>query len=210
MKLLALAAVANLLFPAPTAPSPVNRAKEPGVVITRDGHAHLYLVGEINNESVRELVTQIVQANARQAVQIDMFINSPGGSVMSGIVLAQIMEESPAPIVCTVDGMAASMAFYVLQSCSVRQMTKRSVLMAHEPWVGSDGPLTRSGAEETAAQLKAITKMIVEHCAARMSISVAELLHRIDNKNWWIEWEEAVKVGAVDKVLDPPNKALKR
>lgn len=157
-------------------------------------------VGVVDGESVDEAILLLRRAVAAGAKAIVIEINSPGGHVNAGFLLARAIEDSPVPVACVVDGEAASMGFYLLQSCDVRLMTRRSVLMIHEPSFGG----VRGTPEElrqAADALKAIAQAMAEHCAAKMKITVEELKARTDNKDWWMEWREALHVGAVDDVV---------
>lgn len=168
----------------------------------------LLLDDMVSEEMVTRLIKQIQEANKKNAPYIEMLIDSPGGSVFDGIKLARAMETSEVPVVCIVDGMAASMAFYLLQSCGIRMMTKRSVLMAHQVSAGV-GTLDPQTAASAAEALKAIDESMAEHAAARMKISVKEFLQRTHALEWWFNWRDATKYGAVDEVLESPNKALR-
>jgi ATP-dependent protease ClpP protease subunit len=95
---------------------------------------HIVLSTEIDSEVAEQTVAIFTMINAEPdrfpAVLFE--INSPGGSV-AGFRIAKALEDSEVPVVCVVDGLAASMAFYILQSCDTRLMTGHSLLMAHEP-----------------------------------------------------------------------------
>lgn len=131
-------------------------------------------------------------------------IDSLGGDVYAGFRMAKAIEAAHAGTVCVVDEMAASMAFYILQSCGSRFMTKRASLMVHEPHMASAlyiGELIEY--QNYYNELKASADAMVEHEAKRMKISVADLSQRIARSaQWWMNWREAWQWGAVDAVVE--------
>lgn len=168
--------------------------------------SHRLLFNEsVEDETVDALIGSINAANNRGDKRIVIEINTPGGSVWAGMRLAKAIEESPAPVTCVVDGMAASMGFYILQSCHTRVMTRRSLLMTHQPATGGllYGPAEKY--EGLAELLRKLSHAMVEHMAARMKISVADFEKRIDGKDWWLTNDEAVAVGAVDALVHKPS-----
>lgn len=159
---------------------------------------------DVSEQSVNQAIQYLEQANAEGAKTIVMLLNTPGGSVLDGWRLARAMEDSPAPVVCVVDGWAASMGFYLLQSCDVRLMTKRSMLMAHEPSIRGGGG-NEHDYREMAVLLEKMNRALAEHAAARMQMTVAQFMARIQNTDWWMNWDEALAVGAVDGVTERPR-----
>ena len=66
-------------------------------------------------------------------------INSPGGSVVQGIEMANAIKNSKAKIVAHVTGIAASMASVIACACDEIQMEEASFLMIHDPWTYAEG-----------------------------------------------------------------------
>jgi len=159
---------------------------------------------EISETTALQTIDSIEEANnTNEAKSIVLVIDSPGGSIPAGWAIVKAMEKSKAPITCVVDGTAASMAFVVLEGCDIRLMTPRSQLMMHEAAVivqeFRGQPTVWSN---IASALKTITRAMVEHCAAHMKISPDELEAKIiHGQEWWMNWKEAVAVGAVDDTL---------
>lgn len=171
---------------------------------------------DVSAASVKVAIELIDAANDGGAETIVIEFDTPGGSVMAGQRLAKAIERSKAPVVCVVDGMAASMGFYLLQSCDTRVMTKRSILMAHEPAISTQVSGKEYAYEEIAEVLRKINRAMAEHIAGRLGMSVEAFMARIANTEWWMNWDEALKVNAVDfvilnidEVLVPLRKELK-
>lgn len=158
--------------------------------------------GVVNADSVDAAVTDLRVAVAAGAEAIVLTIDTPGGSVFDGIRLAKVIEAAPVPVYCVVDTLAASMGFYLLQSCDVRLMTRRAMLMAHAP--SGAGP-QRGNAEDfevIVQRLRALEKALSEHSCRRLKMLPGECAARMGGgRELWLTWAEALDVGAVDAVV---------
>jgi len=163
--------------------------------------AKAFFHDEINEESAGKTIEFLHQAplNGFDVVVIEW--NSPGGEVLSGFELAKAIEDSIIPVVCVVDGQADSMAFYILQSCHVRLMTRRSMLMVHKARIGGAPSIDPIVNANRKILLDALNFAMAEHITERMCITRDELLEKISVLDWWMNWEDALKVGAVDGVV---------
>jgi ATP-dependent protease ClpP protease subunit len=157
---------------------------------------------EVDDESTDATITLLSQAVKAGARAIVIEFNTPGGSVNAGFKLAKAIEQSPIPVHCVVDGQAASMGLYLLQSCTTRTMTSRSILMAHEPAIGVaqfyGSKWKWFGVYEL---LRTMAAAMNHHMSQRMNISYEEFCKRIDGKEWWMASDEALAVAAVDSVI---------
>lgn len=157
---------------------------------------------EVDGESVYGFVEALKTAEESGAQRIVVMIHSPGGSVFAGMEMARAIENSPATIVCVVDGMAASMGAYILQSCDERVMTKRSLLMFHQPLVGGAGGHAHE-LRKTADLLEKLGRALIAHMAARSALTAEELEAKLeDGFQWWMNWDHALVHGFVDRVSD--------
>jgi ATP-dependent protease ClpP protease subunit len=159
-----------------------------------------HVLGAVDEESVAEAIKYLDAAKERGDKSVVLKISSPGGSVFDGFELAQHIEDLGIPVHCHVQGMAASMGFFILQSCTTRSMDRRAILMAHEPSVGGliSGNETRF--RNIAERLKSITTALVEQTCKRLRLTPAQFRAKIDSgREWWFNVDEAVLVGAVDR-----------
>ena len=196
--------------PAPAAPEPVP---PPAAVQTGPNIPHAIL-GEIDKESSKAAIQFIEESNEGKANAIILEINSPGGSVRAGFLLAKAIEHSESPVVCVVDGEADSMAFAILQSCQLRVMTKRSSLMWHQPslsgnFSGQEDDWKQLG-ENAANALRAVNKALAQTIAARLGMPVKDLMSKTNHgREWWLDSDQALKVNAVDMV-EPSVKTVEQ
>jgi ATP-dependent protease ClpP protease subunit len=178
---------------------PLNASAKPVPIVP-----HISLSATIDSDIADqfEAIFDIIDSNkAVSAVLVE--INSPGGSVDDGFRIAKRIENAKVPVFCVVDGLAASMAFFILQSCDFRYMTDRSVLMAHEP---STAALLRGQQDDwrtigknLADSLKAFSQAMARHITKRLNISYEQFLNLISHgKELWLDKEGSLEIGAVD------------
>lgn len=95
---------------------------------------------------------------------IDIAINSPGGSVVSGFLFVNTLEAIRAKGIrlrCFVNGIAASMAFQILTHCDERYSLSRSFLLWHRVRTSLQGPITAPLAELLVSDLQSIDDVII-------------------------------------------------
>ncbi len=127
-------------------------------------------------------------------------IHSFGGVIDSGEKMIDAIENAGIPTVCVADHKAMSMAFYILQACDRRLMTKRTVLMIHEPAGGARGNATQMGM--IADYLTKTHRAILEMAARKMDLSVDQIIAKAGPTAWFLTWQEAVDHKAVDGTVD--------
>lgn len=159
------------------------------------------LSGEITAVKVEPLIAALraIPDMTVKPAAIFIEIDSEGGEVDAGFALTKAIEASPVPVICIVDGQAASMAFYILQSCDVRAMTPRSSLMMHQ--VTLIGAIKASNIKTLQKQVETYNKAMVGQCSAKMKLPANEIADKIADGDWWMGADEALMVGAVDSVV---------
>lgn len=156
----------------------------------------------VTAETAKSLINTLEKANEIGVKAIVLVLDSPGGSVPAALDIVKAMENSRAPVICIVDGQAASSGFYILQGCSARFMTRRSTLLAHEPFfVAQEVSLTRAELARLAKRQDIMAKAWVEHAGAKLTIGPRGLAKKIRGQDWEMNWAEALEVKAVDDVL---------
>lgn len=162
------------------------------------GVPYLEFDREVSGSSVGMAMQWLEENRDEKVVVIEW--DSPGGSVFAGFALSKAIAKHPATVVCVVDGMAASMAAYLLESCDVRLMTRDSLIMFHEPSASGAGKAGEF--EELARTLRAINEALVAHCVAKMNITEEEFVEKTDGKDWWLSYKKALEFRAVDGVVN--------
>lgn len=172
-----------------------------------DGFRRLTLNAAVDDGSVRPLIKALSDIKGIKGFILE--IDSGGGSVTAGFGLSKAIENAGVPVHCFVDGEGMSMAYYILQSCTTRSMTKRSILMIHAPAIHGGGGGNSNTWMTIAEQSRSMQIALIEHCVAKMKISNADLAAKIEVRPWWINWDEALKVGAVDHIINGFKDELK-
>lgn len=173
-----------------------------GVSEIINGIQHFSLQGEINQHSAKQFAADIsTMSLMANAYVVD--INSIGGEVIHGHSMSMNIEFLGPNTYCIVDGEGDSMALYILQSCPVRLMTKRSILLLHgvkftDLKTTGDKHYYQSLSDE----LRTTEKGLVEQYCGRMKPSKKEILKMIDGRDIWLDWEKALNIGAVDRVVN--------
>ncbi|MDB5285757.1 MAG: ATP-dependent Clp protease proteolytic subunit [Mucilaginibacter sp.] len=137
-------------------------------------------------------------ADAKRDIQI--YINSPGGSVYAGFGIYDTMQFIAPDVATICTGMAASMASVIL--CAGKQ-GKRAALphsrvMLHQPSGGAQGQA--SDIEIAAKQVTKIKKELYEIIAQHSGQSY-EKVHAVSDRDHWMIAHEAKEFGMIDEVL---------
>jgi ATP-dependent protease ClpP protease subunit len=180
-------------------------AQMKGIVPTQDPNyvPRIGFDGEVDAESVEATISIMAAVTSAGAKAVVIEFNTPGGEVNAGFKLAKVIEESPIPVYCVVDGEAASMGFYLLQSCNVRLMTRRSSLMAHQPAIYGQAGGPEVAWKNISEALRVMARGMTEHMAHRMNVSADFMEAKIaGGAMWWFDWREALNTNAVDGVCD--------
>lgn len=153
--------------------------------------------GPIQPESVSDFLSKSSKIDSND---IYIYISSPGGSVMEGMKIVDIiksLEKAGKNISCISD-FSASMAFIILQSCPRRLATFSSVLMQHQMSLGIEGDI-----ENINTYLNFIKQIDIELNklqADRIGLSEENFKRKIEN-DWWIHGPDAKKNFVVDDIV---------
>lgn len=160
---------------------------------------------DVDDNSVHYLKTKLTEFEADSAVkEVWLRINSHGGSVEAGFDLIQAFDHYKKPLTCVVDVRAWSMGMSVLQGCPKRLMTRRSSLMMHEVLVqGMNG--NQHDMIDAASTTRVLTESLIQLAAERLKIKADSIREKITGRQWWIDADEALDVGAIDSFIDPKD-----
>lgn len=139
-------------------------------------------------------------ASTDPKADISMYLNTPGGSVSAGLGIYDTMQ-LVAPDVATIcTGMAASMGSVLLCAGATgkRSILPHSKVMIHQPMGGARGQASDILIE--AKEIEKIRKELYE-IISHHSGQPFEKVFSDSDRNFWMDAEEAVKYGMVDKIL---------
>lgn len=140
---------------------------------------------------------------------INIYINSPGGSVSSGLAVYDTMQYIRPEISTICIGMAASMAAVLLAGGTKGKRTAlpNSRIMIHQPWGGVQGTATDISiqAEEILRMKKRINEIIAHNCGRAV-----ELVEKDTERDYYMSSEEAKTYGLIDNILFKKAKIEKK
>ncbi len=155
---------------------------------------------------VTDYVANIIQAqllfleSADPAKDIQIYLNSPGGSVYAGLGIYDTMQYISPDIATTCTGMAASMAAVLLAAGAEgkRSALKHSRVMIHQPMGGAEGQV--SDIEITFNEIVKLKKELYDILAHHTGKDYAQI-EKDSDRDYWMTSSEAKEYGMVDRVL---------
>lgn len=159
---------------------------------------HVVLRGPIDNKKASNIVNQLV---SMKSDEIFLYIDSPGGSVLSGLQIVQTMEslQKSGIIINTIANNAASMAFIIHQAGTNRYVRPWSVLMQHQMSYSNYGPYHNVKSREYL--MDKLYMQLLEKQARRANTTSEEFKSLVAHDMWLLGYE-AVEKNYSDKVVD--------
>ena len=159
------------------------------------------LGGEVTDESANLIVAQLLFLQSQDAKKpINMYINSPGGSVTAGLAIYDTMQFISCPVATYCIGQAASMGAVLLTAGAKgkRFSLPNARIMIHQPWGGAEGKA--SDIEITAREILRLKEMLNGILAAHSGKKLEDVVRDTD-RDHFMSAEEARSWGLIDDVL---------
>ncbi|MEN6349280.1 MAG: ATP-dependent Clp protease proteolytic subunit [Syntrophomonas sp.] len=168
----------------------------------------IYLSGVINEGTAENVCKEIIEYNIKGNInQVQMVINSPGGTCTAGFSIIDIMEWSNIPIYTTGLGIIASMGLLIFMAGEKghRVITPRTSILSHRfsaMNMGNHSQLIAGRREEDM-----LHERILNHYMTYSNIKDRKELEKylLRDVDTWLSTEEAVQLGIVD-VVEPMKK----
>ena len=161
----------------------------------------IFLDGEINDETADLVVAQMLFLEAEDPKKdINLYINSPGGSVTAGLAIYDTMQYIK-PDVCTICmGQSASMAALILAGGAKgkRMILPSARVMIHQPWGGVEGQ--SSDIAIHAKEILRLKKLSIEILSRHTGKDQQEIAQDVE-RDYFMTAPEAKKYNIVDDVL---------
>lgn len=154
--------------------------------------------GDPNGLTAQAFETQLSNLDVKR---IDLRLNSRGGDVFDGIAIHNALQQHPATVHVTVDGVAASIASVIAMAGDRITMARGSQMMIHEGFTAMVG--NAEVMEKTAKLLNKTSDTIAGFYAARAGGSVSQWRQRMRSETWYSA-EEAVAAGLADDTTPAP------
>ncbi len=165
----------------------------------------IFLGTEINDQVSDSLVAQLLFLEAEDpSKDIQIYINSPGGSVTAGLAIYDTMQQINPDIVTICFGVAASMGAFLLSGGTKgkRLALPNSRIMIHQPLGGAQGQAVEIEiqAKEILYLKKTLNNLLCEHTGQPLEKIVEDT-----ERDYFLSPSEAVNYGLIDKVIKNDN-----
>lgn len=160
----------------------------------------IILTGEIDDNVASSVVGQLLYLDSLNHNDISLYINSPGGSITSGMAIYDTMNfiKSKVSTICL--GMAASMGAFLLSSGEKgkRFCLPNSEVMIHQPLGGAQGQATEI---KIAAEHILKIKQKMNQILAQNTNQPLEVIELDTERDHYLSASEALEYGIIDQIL---------
>ena len=170
----------------------------------------VFLGSEINDQVANAIVAQLLFLETDNPdADINLYINSPGGSVTAGMAIYDTMNYVRCQVRTVCIGMAASMGAFLLMAGEKgkRLALPNSEVMIHQPSGGAQGQATDVRIQ---AEWLLKTKKKMNRLMADMTGKPLEILEQDVERDHFMSAEEALAYGIIDEIYQPQPKSGKR
>lgn len=162
----------------------------------------IFLWGVVDDKSAKDITARLLYLEAIDpGKEITFYINSPGGMVVSGMVIYDTMKMISSPVSTVCMGMAASMGSILLSGGTKgrRFIFPHGEVMIHQPSGGGQG--TSADLEIMAEQIRKTKEMGAKLLADNCGQTVEKVMKDFD-RDYWMDAKESVAYGIVDGIID--------
>src|SRR5499433_2088832 len=162
----------------------------------------VFLAGPVEDSMASLICAQLLHLEAENPKkEIQMYINSPGGVVTSGLAIYDTMQYIRSPVVTLCMGMAASMGSFLLMAGEKGQRIAlpNSRIMVHQPSGGYSG---KASDIERHAEDIIKTKRRLNEIYAKHTGQPVEVIEKTLDRDYFMTAEEAKTFGIVDHVYE--------
>ncbi|HKZ69842.1 MAG TPA: ATP-dependent Clp protease proteolytic subunit [Anaerolineales bacterium] len=161
----------------------------------------------INDQIANVIVAQLIYLNTEDPEkEIQMWINSPGGQIYSGLAIYDTMQNVSCPVATFAVGVTASFGTVLLAAGTKghRYALPNATIHMHQPLGGVQGQATdiEIQAKEILRLKEKINDIFVHHTG-----QPREVIERNSERDFWLDAGGAQKYGLIDNILTPPEKA---
>ena len=165
----------------------------------------IFLGSEIDDELANQIIGVMLYLDEEDSSKpIYLYINSPGGSVISGLAIFDAMQLIKSEVITINLGLAASMGSFILAAGSKgkRLALPSSRIMIHQPMGGAQGQAQDIKVE--AAQIMRIRDNLVKMYSMFTGQTTEVVTAALDRDNF-LSAQEALEFGLIDRILERPS-----
>ena len=165
----------------------------------------IFLGTDVNDQVADALVAQMLFLEADDPEKdIQLYINSPGGSVTAGLAIYDTMQQVSPDVITICYGLAASMGAFLLSGGTKgkRMALPNSRIMIHQPLGGAQGQAVEIEiqAKEILYLKETLNSLLAEHTGQNV-----EKISEDTDRDHFLSPQEAVEYGLIDKVVSNLN-----
>ena len=165
----------------------------------------IFLGTDVNDQVADALVAQMLFLEADDPEKdIQLYINSPGGSVTAGLAIYDTMQQVSPDVITICYGLAASMGAFLLSGGTKgkRLALPNSRIMIHQPLGGAQGQAVEIEiqAKEILYLKETLNSLLAEHTGQDI-----DKISEDTDRDHFLSPEEAVEYGLIDKVVSNLN-----
>lgn len=163
----------------------------------------IFVGGPIHDEMANLIIAQLLYLDYEDPEkEVQLYINSPGGSATAGLAIYDTMQYLHAPVSTICVGLAASAGAIILAGGTKgrRFALPYSRMMIHQPWGGAEGSVS-----DISIQTKEFlaVRQILNEILSRHTGQPLERVERDTERNFWMSSKEAKEYGLIDDVIQP-------
>src|SRR5512137_324878 len=166
----------------------------------------IFLGTPIDDQVANVIVAQLLFLNREDSERdIQMYINSPGGVIYSGLAIYDTMQMISNPISTVAVGVTASFGTVLLTAGTKgkRYALPNATIHMHQPLGGAQGQAT--DIEIQAKQIMRL-KALLNNIMAKHTGQPLEVIERDLDRDYYLDAQQSVAYGLVDQVLQAPDK----
>ena len=160
----------------------------------------ILLSGEIDDDVSNVIIAQLLYLDSISQEDISIYINSPGGSITSGMAIYDTMNFIKSDVSTTCVGMCASMAAFLL-SCGTpgkRYCLPNSEVMIHQPLGGVKGQATEISI--VAKRILALRTKLNTILSKNTKKDIKQI-EQDTERDYFMDAKEALEYGIIDKII---------
>ena len=160
----------------------------------------IFISGEINDTLANSVIASLLYLDSISHDDISIYINSPGGSVSSGLAIYDTMQFISSDVSTICVGMAASMGAFLLSSGTIgkRFALPNSDIMIHQPLGGAEGQA--SDIKITSDHIVSLRKRL-NKILAKNTKQTLRKIEKDTERDYYLDAREALEYGLIDKII---------
>ena len=160
----------------------------------------ILLTGEINDNVSSIIVSELLYLDSLNSNDINIYISSPGGSIVSGLAIYDTINMINSKVNTIVIGMAASMAAFILAAgTGKRKALPNAEIMIHQPYGGMEG--VASDIDIQAKRLlrtkERINQLLALHCKKDI-----QQIEKDTERDYYMNAKEALDYNLIDEIIE--------